>query len=55
MCVYVQRRHNSNINTQTVYIATVQTACNYNRFITLDNFNILQILLILTRAAIVLM
>ena len=52
---YVPARHNNDINTQIVYMATIQTSCNNNHFITLDNFHVLRILLILTRAAIVLM
>ena len=52
---YVPDRHNSNISTQTVYTAIIQTAYNSNRFITLGNFNVLKNLLILAKAAIVLM
>jgi hypothetical protein len=52
--MYVHGRHNSSINTQIVYTATIQTSCNDNHFIALDNFNVLKILLILTRAAVVL-
>ena len=53
--LYVPGGHNSNINTQIVYTASIQTSCNNNHSITLDNSNVLKILLILTRAAIVLM
>ena len=52
---YIPGRHNSSINTQIVYTATLQTSCNSNHFIILDNFNVLKTLLILARAAIVLM
>ena len=38
---YVPVKHYSNNNTQTVYTATIQTSCNNNHFITLDNFNVL--------------
>ena len=48
-------RHNSNINIQTVYTVSKQTSCNTNHFVTLDNFNVLKILLILKTAAIVFM
>ena len=50
---HVPGRHSGNINTQIVYTATLQTSCNNNHFIILDNFNVLKVLLILTRAAIV--
>jgi hypothetical protein len=48
----VPARHDSNTNTQIVYMATKQTSCNNNHFITLDNLNVLKTLLILERAAI---
>ena len=51
---YVPGRYTSSINTQFVYTTTKQTSCNNNYFITLNNFYVLKILLILARAAIVL-
>ena len=50
--MYLSGKHISNINTRTVYTANIQTLhknCNNNRFITLDNFNVLKILLILKK------